>query len=71
MPSDIKLTSGQGDMKARLDKRLRNSGQGDGTTPNLTVKHGDGSRRTFHNLHHGSTQHGTSNDRGKPTEGKK
>jgi hypothetical protein len=33
----------------RLDDRLRNSGGG--ANPSYTVKHGEGARRTFHNVH--------------------
>jgi hypothetical protein len=37
-------------MAERLDKRLRNSG--DHSNADVVVKHGDGARRTFHNIHH-------------------
>ena len=53
----IKLTSTEGDMKQRLDKRLRNSGEGAGA--NVTVKHGEGARRTFHNVHMSPSQGGS------------
>jgi hypothetical protein len=33
-------------MEARVNNRLKNSGSGD-----VTVKNGDGARRTFHNIH--------------------
>jgi hypothetical protein len=36
-------------MEARLNARLRNSG--DGTNPAVHVQHGDGARRTHHNIH--------------------
>jgi hypothetical protein len=52
---DIKLSGPS--MEARLNKRLQNSGAA--LNPDVTVKHGDGARRTFHNIHHGSTEHGT------------
>jgi hypothetical protein len=55
MAHDIKLTSDKGSMQERLNARLQNSGSG--ARPDVTVKHGEGARRTFHNIHHGSTQH--------------
>jgi hypothetical protein len=51
--ADVKLTSGEGDMKARIDKRLRNSGEG--ARPDVTVKQGNSPLRTFTNIHHSAT----------------
>jgi hypothetical protein len=56
MAHEVKLTSGRGDMQKRLNDRLRNSG--DGANPDLTVKHGEGARRTYSNLHHSASQGG-------------
>ena len=54
---DLKLTGKP--MQQRLDDRLRNSGSGDKVQPDQTVKHGEGARRTFHNLHHSGSVGGT------------
>jgi hypothetical protein len=70
MASDIKLTSGEGSMQQRIEKRQRNSGVGKDVRPDFTVKQGNSPLRTFHNVHHGSTTHGASNNQGNPTEGK-
>jgi hypothetical protein len=55
MPDHVKLTGKP--MQQRLDDRLQNSGSG--AKPDQTVKHGEGARRTFHNLHFSSSQGGT------------
>lgn len=54
---DLKLTGKP--MQQRLDDRLRNSGVGDKTNPDLTVKHGSGARRTYHNIHHSASNEGS------------
>ena len=46
--AEVKLTSGKGEMAQRLNDRLRNSGC---DTADVVVKHGDGARRTYHNIH--------------------
>ena len=56
MSDNVKLTSTEGEMKQRLDKRLRNSGEGAGA--NATVKHGEGARRMYHNIHNSPSQGG-------------
>ena len=38
-------------MEQRIQNRLRNSGEGAGTTPDVTVKTGNSPLRTFHNIH--------------------
>jgi hypothetical protein len=51
--AEIKLRGDQPQtMAERVNRRLRNSGVGMGTTPDLTVQTGNSARRTFHNLHH-------------------
>ena len=50
MPQEIKLTGKPLDQ--RITDRLRNSGVGDGTTPDVSVQKGEGPLRTHTNLHH-------------------
>jgi hypothetical protein len=51
--AEIKLRSDQPQsMAERVNRRLRNSGVGMGTTPDVTVQTGNSARRTFHNIHH-------------------
>jgi hypothetical protein len=51
--AEIKLTSGEpSSMAERIAKRLRNSGVGGSTKPDVTVQTGNSARRTFHNIHH-------------------
>ncbi len=40
-----------GTPEARIAGRLRNSGEGAGTTPDVIVKAGNSPLRTFHNIH--------------------
>jgi hypothetical protein len=56
MPDNLKLTGKP--MQQRLDDRLQNSGSG--AKPDLTVKHGEGARRTYHNLHFSASNEGSS-----------
>jgi hypothetical protein len=51
--ADVKLTSGEGSMQQRIDKRLRNSGEG--ASPDVTVQKGNSPLRTFTNLHHSAS----------------
>lgn len=51
----------------RIADRLRNSG---GDLPaDVRAKHGEGARRTFHNIHHSGGQGGTGNRLGRDDEG--
>jgi hypothetical protein len=51
--TEVKLRSDQPQSTAeRIAKRLRNSGVGSGTQPDVTVQTGNSARRTFHNVHH-------------------
>jgi hypothetical protein len=51
---EIKLTGPS--MEQRLADRLKNSG---GDLPaDVRAKHGEGARRTFHNIHHAGSAHG-------------
>lgn len=43
----------------RIADRLRNSGVGRGTTPDVTVQKGNSPGRTFTNVHHSAGHHGT------------
>jgi hypothetical protein len=64
--AEVKLTSGKGDMKQRLADRLKNSG---GDLPSdVTTKHGDGARRTFHNLHFSASNAGSTTKQNKKGE---
>jgi hypothetical protein len=56
--ADVKLTSDKGSMQDRIHARLRNSGDGEGARPDFTVRQGNSPTRTFHNVHHGSSQGG-------------
>jgi hypothetical protein len=55
--TEVKLTSGEGDMKARVDKRLRNSGEG--LPSDVHVVKGTGPTRTHTRVFHGGTAHGS------------
>ena len=50
MPQEIKLTGKP--LEQRVTDRLRNSGVGDGTSPDVTVSKGEGPLRTHTNIHH-------------------
>jgi hypothetical protein len=62
---EIKLTGPS--MEQRLADRLKNSG---GDLPaDVRAKHGEGARRTFHNVHHSGTQGGAGNRLGRDDDG--
>jgi len=67
--ADIKLTSDEGSMADRVNKRLRNSGAG--AKPDVTVQTGYSPQRVFTNIHHGGPQQGSRipNANGKPQRG--
>ena len=54
---DVKLTSDKGSMEKRINDRLRNSGEG--IPADAHVVKGSGPTRTHTNLHHSSTNHGS------------
>ena len=58
MPSTVKYNGKSPEQ--RLADRLHNSGAGLGA--DHTVKHGEGARRTFHNIHVAGSVHGTRHD---------
>jgi hypothetical protein len=51
-----------GTPEARIASRLRNSGAGSGTTPDVTTKQGEGPTRVHHNLHYGTGGPGVSKE---------
>jgi hypothetical protein len=54
-------------MAERVNKRLRNSGEG--ANPDVTVTRGSSPNRTITNIHHGSTQSAPMNKRNDQDEG--
>jgi hypothetical protein len=54
-------------MAERVNKRLRNSGEG--ANPDVTVTPGSSPNRTITNIHHGSTQSAPMNKRTDQDEG--
>jgi hypothetical protein len=60
---EIKLTGPS--MAQRIADRLKNSGQGSGTNPDLTTKQGESANRVFHNLHFGTGGPGVTGGAGK------
>jgi hypothetical protein len=60
---EVKLTGKP--LEQRLSDRLKNSG--DEKNADIVTKHGEGARRTFHNIFHGGTakSHGEDN-KGEP-----
>ena len=54
---DIKLTGKP--MDQRISDRLRNSGEGKDVRPDVTVQKGNSPLRTFTNIHHSASVHGT------------
>jgi hypothetical protein len=51
--AEIKLRDDQPQsMAERVNRRLRNSGVGMDTQPDVTVQTGNSARRTYHNIHH-------------------
>lgn len=66
---EIKLRDDQPQsMSERINKRLRNSGTGMGTQPDVTIQTGNSARRTFHNIHHAA---GHARPAMAPTDGEK
>jgi hypothetical protein len=55
--TEVKLTSGKGDMAQRVSDRLKSSGAG--ANPDVMVKTGNSPTRTITHIHHSASVGGT------------
>jgi hypothetical protein len=58
--TEVKYRTDKGSPEKRIADRLKNSGEG--LNADVTTKTGDSARRTFHNIHHSASQHGSIRD---------